>query len=356
MMKKQNRILWIDVLNVFACMSVLLLHSTNAEIHHFRGDISFNWVIGLFTHSFFIWAVDVFFMLSGFTLIRRSLFCSMETGSEDLGGVKIFFFKRLKRLLIPVITWNILYMVVELAQQYKNGLAFESADVMIARFCSFDYNGHMWFFVPLVCLYLSIPFLAVFTLNSKRIILKLYIIISLILCVISPLNSDFSVRSSIQDIFIFGSRFVVYAIAGYYFGNYDICYNSRIRIYRLGWLSAIVIFLGTALLSMYLPSHYKYFITYTNLPCTLLAYSVFIFFRYTEWNKLIEKVNVKPSHVAVMSSLSLGVYLIQNMFFKVFSRIDLLKDNIIVTFILMYLICILSVLFLKRIPIVKKIV
>lgn len=75
-MEKSKRILWIDMLNVFACMSVLLLHSTNSEIHHFSGHISFNWVLGLFTHSFFIWAVNVFFMLSGFTLIRMSLFNS----------------------------------------------------------------------------------------------------------------------------------------------------------------------------------------------------------------------------------------------------------------------------------------
>lgn len=75
-MEKSKRILWIDMLNVFACMSVLLLHSTNSEIHHFSGHISFNWILGLFTHSFFVWAVNVFFMLSGFTLIRASLFNS----------------------------------------------------------------------------------------------------------------------------------------------------------------------------------------------------------------------------------------------------------------------------------------
>lgn len=72
-MEQKNRILWIDILNVIACMGVLLLHSTNAELHHFGGEISFNWCLGLLTHSFFLWPVDVFFMLSGYTLMRRTI-------------------------------------------------------------------------------------------------------------------------------------------------------------------------------------------------------------------------------------------------------------------------------------------
>lgn len=83
---KQNRILWVDLLNVFACMGVLLLHSTNSEIHHFSGYITFNWVLGLFTHSAFIWPVNIFFLLSGFTLIRPSLFNS--------GGGKSLLFQK----------------------------------------------------------------------------------------------------------------------------------------------------------------------------------------------------------------------------------------------------------------------
>lgn len=347
-MEKQNRILWVDLLNVFACMGVLLLHSTNAEIHHFNGDVTFNWILGLFTHSAFIWPVNVFFMLSGFTLIRASLFNS--------GGVKKFFFKRLKRLLIPVVTWNVIYMALHLILLYKNGCALESPLVLFDKFCSFEYNGHMWFFVPLICLYISIPFLAVFTLNSKRSILKLYIIVSLLICAFSPLDSDFTTRSSIQDIFIFGTRFVVYAIAGYYFGHYDICYKTRMKIYKLGWISVTIIFVGTALLSLYFPSNYKYFLTYTNIPCTILAYSVFIYFRYTDWCHVLDKLKLKISWLTLMSSLSLGIYLIQNMFFNVFKHIEFLRNNMILTFLIMYISCACTVWFLKQIPLIRKVV
>lgn len=68
-----KRIIWIDILNIVACMGVLLLHSTNREVHHFTGEISLNWIIGLCTHSFMLWPVNVFFMLSGFTLIKSPI-------------------------------------------------------------------------------------------------------------------------------------------------------------------------------------------------------------------------------------------------------------------------------------------
>lgn len=75
-----------DVLNILACMGVLLLHCTNQEIHDFSGRLSFNWFLGLLTHSFMLWPVDVFFMLSGFTLIR-----------QHSGGGKSILFKKNKK-------------------------------------------------------------------------------------------------------------------------------------------------------------------------------------------------------------------------------------------------------------------
>ena len=63
-----KRLVWIDVLNIIACAGVLLLHCTNDQVHGFSGTPSADWFIGLTTHSFFLWPVNVFFMISGFTL------------------------------------------------------------------------------------------------------------------------------------------------------------------------------------------------------------------------------------------------------------------------------------------------
>lgn len=73
MRNETERVLWIDVLNIVACMGVVLLHSTNSQVHGFNGNVSFEWAVGLLTHSAFLWPVNVFFMLSGLTLMRKSI-------------------------------------------------------------------------------------------------------------------------------------------------------------------------------------------------------------------------------------------------------------------------------------------
>lgn len=92
----KSRIVWIDVLNIVACAGVLLLHCTNREVHHFMGTPSVNWFIGLFTHSFVLWPVNIFFMISGFTLMRKSLISINNHWVFFFlgGGVKSFYIKR----------------------------------------------------------------------------------------------------------------------------------------------------------------------------------------------------------------------------------------------------------------------
>lgn len=79
---EKERLIWLDLLNIVACAGVLLLHCTNGEVHHFSGTLSANWFIGLITHSFFLWPVNVFFMISGFTLIYPSIVNNSKRGGE----------------------------------------------------------------------------------------------------------------------------------------------------------------------------------------------------------------------------------------------------------------------------------
>lgn len=352
MLVMEKRLVWIDILNIVACAGVLLLHCTNSQVHGFSGTPSLNWYIGLTTHSFFLWPVDVFFMISGFTLIRTSILIN-NNNSE---GIKQFYGRRLKRLAIPLISWNILYMIHYLMYSYRHGMEVLPIIELIRKFIFFDYNGFMWFFVPLILIYLSMPFFAIFILNSNRYILKLYLIIGLMMGCLPPISSSFTGDTSIHDIYLMGSRFLYFIVAGYYIGHFEISRKTRKRLYIFSVASAIIIFIGTMYLTLYIPNHYDYFLAYTNIPCTITAMGVFCFFKHHDWEKTLAALRLNKAAIAHYSGLSLGIYLIQGVWFTIIGHFHIYDYNMLMKFIVMYIVCVISVWIIKYIPLVKKIV
>ena len=63
----QKRVLYFDILNIFACFSVICLHH-NSIVHSFMGDTA--WKQALIVEVLFYWAVPVFLMLSGANLMN----------------------------------------------------------------------------------------------------------------------------------------------------------------------------------------------------------------------------------------------------------------------------------------------
>ena len=242
------------------------------------------------------------------------------------------------------------------AKTYIDGENVLPITEILTKFCLFDFNGFMWFFVPLILIYLSLPFFAVFVLNSDRQLLRLFLIMGLVLGCIPPLSTTFTTRSGLSDIYIMGSRFLYFIVAGYYIGNFDISQKTRRRLYACAAASGIVMFVGTMCLTLYFPEHYRYFITYTNIPCTITALGVFTFFKYHDWERTLASVRLKAANAARYSSFSLGIYLIQGAWFTTIGHLHICDGNMLLKFLLMYLLCVTSVWMIKHIPIVKRII
>ena len=345
----KERLVWIDVLNIVACAGVLLLHCTNAQVHGFSGTPSADWFIGLTTHSFFLWPVNVFFMISGFTLTSHLAL----TYYNELGGVKQFYNKRIKRLAVPLLAWNVVYMLRYFAKCYIEGEKLLPISGLVRQFVLFDFNGFMWFFVPLLLIYLSMPFFAVFILNSDRRLLRLFLIIGLALSWVPPLEQA---PSGLSNFYLMGSRYLYLVVAGYYIGHFDISRQIRMRLYWISLVSIVVMFVGTMCLTLYVPEHYRYFLSYTNLPCTISAMGVFTFFKYHDWKKTLAILHLKADDAARYSSFSLGIYLIQGAWFTVTGRLHICDSDLLLKFFVMYFLCVTSVWVMKHIPILKRIV
>lgn len=272
------------------------------------------------------------------------------------GGVKTFYKRRLKRLLVPVLTWNVIYTILALGSQLRHTSITENPICIVEKFLSFGYNGFMWFFVPLIVIYLSMPFLALFVLNAQRNMLKAYIIISVALNCIAPFQSDFSSRMEISDIYLFGTRFLPFVVGGFYMGSFQISAKVKKILYVSALLCIPLIIAGTAFLQFNIPSHYKYFIQYTNFPCTIISFAVFLCVKEIDWKRILEKCNIRIVTITKFSSLSLGIYLVQMLGLRIIDHIPYVCINPILKFIVMYMGCAFVVWSMKRIPILRKIV
>ena len=90
-----KRIPYFDILNVFACLSVIALHC-NGYTHTFAHDAA--WKQAIFFETIFYSAVPIFFMLSGATLL----------GYKKRYNTKDFYKKRFIKTFIPYILFGIM--------------------------------------------------------------------------------------------------------------------------------------------------------------------------------------------------------------------------------------------------------
>ena len=68
----KKRIIWIDVLNIVACLGVLLLHTSNNQVHNWNGEYNSEFWWGMITHTLYYWPVPVFLMLSGNNILTKN--------------------------------------------------------------------------------------------------------------------------------------------------------------------------------------------------------------------------------------------------------------------------------------------
>lgn len=160
----KERVAYYDVLNVISCFSVVCLHS-NGMIHTFiKDDI---WWLRVLIEVCSFFAVPIFFMLSGATLLSY----------RTKYSTKQFYRKRFVRTVIPYLFWSItfygLYMIEHGACPWK-----EVINGLTTGLVPYTYY---WFFIPLFLIYLFIPFLALMVnqLNKKNLLILCILLVIL---------------------------------------------------------------------------------------------------------------------------------------------------------------------------------
>ena len=292
-----KRIVYFDILNVIACFSVVCLHC-NGWIHIFIKDNL--WGARVLIEVVFYFAVPVFFMLSGATLLNyRQRYSTTE-----------FYKKRFIRTVIPYLFWSTIIYIIYLL---KGNPPF-GWDETITRFTTGEipYTFY-WFFIPLFMLYIFLPFfsLMVEKLKNSQLLYRclfLFLFQSVIPTISSIANLNLSFQIPIAG-------YAIFMFLGYLLSNNN--YESNNKFFSV--LSVVCFLLLVCRYYLIYPLNgkseplFSYFGLYSILP--------------SMWMFLFIKKIAKPFHLDRFSSIwrflaskSYGVYLLHAFFIIVLEQ------------------------------------
>jgi len=343
-MKKNNKKTYVTFLSVFSTLAVIVLH-TNGCFWNFSTDRY--WLTANIIESIFYFAVPIFFMITGVTLINY----------REKYSTKEFFKKRIVKTLIPFFVWSIIGILYRIYYCHDTNIILNFKSIFNGIFGT-SFVQIYWFFIPLFMIYLTIPIISTIEKSKRNKIFLYIVVISFILNSVLPLiNSIFSLELNLPIKLIIGTEYLSYALIGYLIDNNEIEKKKKIVIYIFGIIGLLVHIMMTYILSTDIGAVNTMYKGYNNVPCILYSTAVFIFFK----DIFIKIKNKKAvSIISFIGNYTFAIYLMHfyimeiiTNFFK-FSRLSIIY-RLGMPFIIAS-VCILITWLLRKIPLIKHIV
>lgn len=340
-----GRVLYYDVLNVVAILGVVFMHF-NGLAHAYQPTPE--WAQALVAECLFYWAVPVFYMLSGATLLHY----------RERYGTREFLAKRARRTLVPFLAWSVMALVWRIATLQID--PYMGPRTFINMIMNTQVLDVYWFFIPLFANYLAFPVLSVLADGKHDRVLWYavgitFLTVSVLPCLLGLVGVRFN--PGLQPPLLTG--YLMFPVLGYLLARTPLSRRVRAGIYVAGVAGLLLRYLSTLLLSSPADGMYQAFWGVTNFPGVLLSVAVFVAARQIRW----ERVFSTPRRVKVLRKVaggSFGVYLTHMVFFwyaLLLSGLDGSKLEWRTWMpLLAYVTCLAITLVLKRIPGVRRIV
>lgn len=170
----------------------------------------------------------MFVMLSGALLLKPG---KIVTAKE-------IFYKRLPRILIPLVFWSIVYVLFDNYLKHKT-----LAEIDVKQQIKVFYQGpvvfHLWYLYMLIGIYLLYPIINVFISAAEEIQVRYFLIIWFIAnSVIGMVNIIFNLDTGIDLNFFTG--YIGYFVIGYYLIHFTFTPEQLRKAYLLGILGFII--------------------------------------------------------------------------------------------------------------------
>lgn len=348
-MSAKKRVVYFDMLNIAACLAVISLHH-NGIVHSFSDSIA--WKTALIVEVVAYWAVPIFIMLTGATLLNYRQKYDTPT----------FFRKRLIRTVVPFFAWSAIVLTWKLVTgqfAFETGSLIEIVNAMLTN----KMENIYWYFPFLFSVYLIMPMLSWLTEPKHRPTLR-YVVLAMFLLqsTILPLcklvgiswNSNFALPMNSYLIFLF---------LGYLLSTAELTPSTRHKLYLAGLAGAVIRYGAILFLSLRDGAKNTLFFNYGYFPSVMLACAVFVWAKSVNWDRVLAVLHLTPEGISRISSCSLGIYLIHRivMYYELKLLAPLGITNVRVVWRTLfipvtYLVSLLLVTVLKRIPVMKKLV
>lgn len=330
---------YLSFLTVLSSFAVVALHvNSNFWVY----SKSKNWVYANIIESVFYFAVPVFFMITGATLINYKQKYDTVT----------FLKKRFSRTVLQYLFWSVmtvLFLWVFKLRSFTNVGVKDLINGIITN----KYNGYFWYFPTLFSVYLSLPLLASVEKSTRKRTFEYLIIVTFLFNVIGTFVTQV-VGIKLTSYSVVGmSGYLLFTVLGFYISEYGIHKRLRMWIYIFGVLGLLVHIFGTYSVSVAAGKVLVTYKGYLNLPSVLYATAIFTFFRYFPLNDKIDKF------VQLFEQQTFGIYLVHWFVLKALSkvgvRISTLTDKFIWT-IFVFLVSWLIVYAFQKHKLLKKLV
>ena len=345
----QKRIEGLDLIRTFAIFSVVLIHCLRCispldTIEIFNGMSTFSKIFYFASFNVGSLGVPLFFILSGYLLLPRNF---------DEVKTKQFYIKNFLPLLL---TWEIWIPANNwLAQFYYDVPLPMSMILKNMLFIEPVYIGHSWYMPVILGIYLFIPYVSrtFKSMSDKEFLIPLAV--AYIYFFIFPSLSQ--IRAShlniVLDLNFSGGLYGFYVIIGYLLHRFE----SFINLKRIKSISIILILIAlTTYAQIFIHSSsgkifhlwYDFFL----IPPTVIL--IFILCRDI-------KLNFFKSLIEKISKCSFGMYLIHVFYIGFILKFGLInfiavdEIKILTLTILIYILSFVSVLILKKLPFIGKI-
>lgn len=332
----KKRIVYFDVLNILACIAVVALHCHGS---FFDYENSVEWKVTEAVQILAHWAVPIFFMLTGATLM----------GYREKYDTKKLFSRRVQRIVVPFLIWSTVFLIrgwVTGIHQYLGGRD------LIGKYLSGGILGIYWFFYPLFAVYLSLPVLSVLAEEKNKKILEYTIGIGFLCYSVMPVVSiltQIPYNDSLQ--LPVAGGYVLYVLAGYYMSHTVFSKKIRYFIYAGGIVGAAFMWLLTHWYTVRDGFASELFLDYKYCFSFAMAVGLFELCKNIPWEKFWHEKGQKV--LGVIAQSSFGVYLIHIYFVeKYFEYMQGIHPilNMELGTILIYGGCVLIVMLVKKIP------